>query len=161
MAKYDLTFERVSELLHYDPATGYLIRKVGRPGGGKKGSRAGTLRSDGYRSVEIDGFAYLEHLVAWLLVKGSWPAMEIDHKDRNPSNNIWTNLREATRSENVLNTGTPKNNSLGVKGIRKMRDKFQARLKFNGIHYHVGTFPTLDAAVEAREEKWKELLDAA
>jgi len=160
VSKYDLTFERVSELLCYDPTTGHLIRTVGRPGGGKKGSRAGTLRSDGYRSVEIDGYAYLEHIVAWLLMTGEWPTMEIDHEDRNPNNNVWRNLREATRSQNCLNTGTPKSNQLGVKGVRKMRDKFQVRLKVNGIHYHIGTFPTLDEAVEAREAKYKELLSA-
>lgn len=154
--KYQLTYDRANYLFAYDPQSGALIRRIGRPGGGRSGDQAGTLRSDGYRSVEIDGEAYLEHLVIWLLVTGDWPEHEIDHDDRDPANNKWENLQPSSRSHNCANRGVFKNNALGVKGIRLLRGRYQARVKRNGKTLTSGGFATIREAVEARENLEKE-----
>ncbi len=58
------------------------------------------------------------------MVKKQWPngympENEIDHTNRNRSDNRIENLREVSRSCNRKNTGNQKNNSSGVKGVHK------------------------------------------
>lgn len=43
------------------------------------------------------------HLI-WWKAKGRWPILELDHIDRNSTNDISTNLKEATPSENQQNS---------------------------------------------------------
>ena len=52
---------------------------------------------------------------------------ECDHRDCDKGNNRWTNLREATHSQNNANRRIWKNRS-GVKGVRPIRSKWQAWL---------------------------------
>jgi hypothetical protein len=51
------------------------------------------------------------------MVTGEWPQADIDHRDLDPSNNRWKNLRPASRSQNRCNTQVRKDNALGVKGV--------------------------------------------
>jgi hypothetical protein len=48
---------------------------------------------------------------------GKWPAAGIDHINGNKSDNRWLNLREATQSQNMTNTGNRADNSSGYKGV--------------------------------------------
>lgn len=59
----------------------------------------------------------------------------IDHKDRNPSNNCRSNLREATTSQNNSNSSLRKTNSTGVIGVTLHKPnptKYVARIQSNG-----------------------------
>ena len=104
-----LTAEYLRSIIDYDPETGIFRWKAasasigGMWGGGYPGSIAGCQGSDGYWVISVSCHNYLAHRLAWLWVVGDFPAMAIDHIDRDRSNNRWVNLREATRSQNSLN----------------------------------------------------------
>lgn len=48
---------------------------------------------------------------------GRWPSLEVDHIDADRDNNCWSNLREATRSQNNANERLRKCNTSGFKGV--------------------------------------------
>jgi hypothetical protein len=119
-----ITYERVHELLDYDPKTGIFTWKVGR-GGRRFGRVAGNKRSDGYIKIQIDGRSYLAHRLAWLYIYGYLPEHDVDQIDRDPSNNRIDNLREVSRTCNLRNCGNHSSNTSGVKGVsfHKQRGK--------------------------------------
>jgi len=89
-------------------------------------------------------------LVARLIFKwmtGDDP-VEVDHIDRNPANNRWNNLREATSAGNNANKAASRRNKLGIKGVHLRRDtgKYAAHIRFNGRNIALGSFSTAEAA---------------
>lgn len=163
-----LTAERVRELMSYDPSTGIFRWLVSR-GSAKAGNVCGTAHVDGYWVIYIDGQRFLSHHVAWLYVKGEWPTSEIDHRDRDRGNGRVENLREATRSSNMHNTATYKNNKVGLKGVcidgRAKLKKYQAFIRINGRNVGLGYFMTAEEAhaayVRAAEQAFGEFARAA
>jgi len=144
--------ERVVELLNYDPETGVFTRKVRRRRF-LAGEVAGTLNGKGYIRIRIDGKDYLAHRLAWLVVHGHLPD-ELDHINGEPSDNRIINLRQATRQENVRNTGMRVNNTSGYKGVcwGKSRGKWIATARdANGKSKYIGRFHNPEAASAAYE----------
>lgn len=76
---------------------------------------------------------------------------EWDHKDYNKHNNLRSNLRLATRSQNMANRPAPKQNSSGYKGVRwhNRRSKWQARITVNYKEIHLGYFDNIEEAAVA------------
>ena len=72
---------------------------------------------------------------------------KIDHRDRNKRNNLRTNLRYATWSQNNCNRGSWNPN--GYKGISKRDNgKWVSKIKIRGRSIHVGYFNSaLEAAI--------------
>lgn len=147
---------KLREFLHYDRGTGiftWLVSKRSAAGSGvvSAGERAGTMAPNGYIFIGIDGFRYAAHRLAWLYVNGAWPESEIDHEDRNPTNNAISNLRPATRKQNNANTGVSKNNRCGRKGVcfEKRRRKWRATINVDGKQRHLGLFSDIDDAAAA------------
>src|SRR5665213_3102737 len=104
--KVVLTQARLKKLLHYDPLTGMFTWRIthGRHDRWKAGARAGNLhKSDRRWLIRIEGIRYKAHRLAWLYMTGRWPRDQIDHKDTDSSNNVFTNLREATNAQNQQN----------------------------------------------------------
>jgi hypothetical protein len=90
--------------LHYDPETGIFVWVRAPAHNPKlKGQIAGTVRWDGYRTIRIRCRAYYASHLACLWMLGKWPDEEMDHIDRDPSNDRWENLREADSSLNKWN----------------------------------------------------------
>ena len=147
MSSNILSQKRLRELLHYEPATGIFTRLVGTGGRGKAGDIAGSLQSTGYILICVDGKRYLAHRLAYLYMTGTWPPAMIDHRDTRKHNNVWTNLRPATQSENQLNKGAYKNNLLGHKNISKTRYSYQVIVQ--GVF--LGCSVCLDAAIAWRD----------
>lgn len=121
----------------------------------KDGSRAGTLRPDGYRAITVMKPAkksILEHRAVWLMHYGYMPT-ELDHIDRNKSNNSISNLREVTSSENKLNRPLQKNNKIGIAGVyyHRTSGKYRAEIKRDNKTKSLGYFSTVEEAINARK----------
>jgi len=130
--KQKLTQEKLKRLLRYDPKTGHFYWRVARRGI-TKGMRAGYAVQRGYVYICIDRQMYLAHRLAWLYKKGGWPADELDHKNRRPSINKWSNLRLANSTLNKINSNLNSKNTSGYKGVtwNKKLKKWCARLYIN------------------------------
>ena len=145
-----LTAERLRELLDCNPKTGSCRWRATR-GSAKAGSEAGQTRSDGYRSISIDGKRYYRHRIIWFFVHDEWPSGDIDHID-NVSGHDWIdNLRPATREQNLANMRLHAKNTSGFKGVswHKWRCKWRASISRNNKHSHLGFFDTPEAAAAA------------
>jgi len=139
----------VATILHflsYDAHTGAITWKRNK-GRAKIGSEAGGITQKGYRNLEISGRKYQAHRVAWLLMTGYWPTFDIDHVDGNTLNNAFSNLREASRSENCANRRGRSGTRSGAKGAywHKANQKWVASV---GRKY-IGSFSTIEEASEA------------
>jgi hypothetical protein len=145
-----MTLEYLHSILHYNPDTGVFTWKVDRNSRVKVGSIAGTTDKDGYRIHIIDGKSYKAHRLAWLYMTGKPPSHIIDHKNLNPSDNSWKNLREATDSQSQANKRVGKNNKTGYKGVSySSRDGvYIAHIRHNKKVIHLGTFRCPKAAYE-------------
>lgn len=76
----------------------------------------------------------------------------IDHKNTKRFDNRKQNLRPATKQENGVNRGCNKNNSLGVKGVSKIKNRYYARICKDGKQIYLGGYPTLELAAKARRD---------
>ena len=153
MSNKKLTQERVRELLDYDPCTGIFTWKKARGRGRIKfGSVAGSYNSLGYRYIKIEGVFYGEHRLAWLWWYGYAPGGNIDHINRNPSDNRIENLRHVSQQCNMRNRRISKRNKTGVSGVSwdKMSKKWRSSIRVNGKEHYIGCFIDFDDAVCAR-----------
>lgn len=121
---------------------------------------AGYHGEDGYIQVNIDKTLYLAHRLIFLMTYNTLPDL-IDHIDRDTRNNNPSNLREASKKLNAINSGLPKNNKSGVKGVswHKAGQKWTAQIKNDGVKIHLGSYSLLVDAVEARIQAERELWD--
>lgn len=146
--------EELKSLHSYDPITGLFTRKTDR-GGYKAGGISGCINPDGYILIVINAAQYRAHHLAWLYMTGEWPPedMDVDHEDRNRSNNVWKNLRLATRTQNNMNGGIRSDNKSGVRGVGfiKATGKWYARIKSDGEMMHLGHFVNKGDAIAARQ----------
>jgi hypothetical protein len=139
----DLELSDLKSSLSYDENTG-VFRWLVRPSSKvPPGSVAGSLNRNGYSNIQIFGRRYLAHRLAWFYHYGEWPAGEIDHADRNPSNNAISNLRISTRSQNNHNKDV-----LGYSLCRRT-GKYLSVININGIFVHLGLFKTKEEAAAA------------
>eukprot|EP01040_Poterioochromonas_malhamensis_P006072 gene6072-6529_t len=81
----------------------------------------------------------------------------VDHIDGNKANNNVDNLRWASFSENVYNTKKHRKSATNVKGIYFENDKYRVRVGIDGKQLSLGSFNTLDEAIEVRLKKVKEV----
>lgn len=98
---------RLRELLIYDHETGIFIWRPKVRGRACEGGIAGVLRPNGYRQIAVDKRLYMAHRIAWAMHYGCWPINQIDHKNGIRDDNRISNLREATRSEQMQNRILP------------------------------------------------------
>lgn len=142
--------------LHYDPETGHWTWKEHRGGSAPQaGHRAGSVKQDGYRKLMLDRRHYQEHMLAWFYMTGEWPpeGMEVEHRNRDRSDNRWCNLRLAEKWQNSGNTAVRPGNKLQVKGVRyhEKDGKYHARMTVRGEKMHLGSYDTLEQAQAAYE----------
>lgn len=111
-----LTNVRLHKLLYYNPRTGNLKWLTKRNG---QRDTVGTIHKNKYIRIEVDGRVYAAHRLIWFYMKGYWPKKHIDHINKKSFDNRWSNLRLATRSQNLRNQKLHKNNTSGTAGVRR------------------------------------------
>lgn len=113
------------------------------------GSPAGSIGSEGYYRIGLNGTTYLNHRIVWALANGKDPGHhQIDHMDGNRANNDPSNLRLATHRTNSQNKINRSRHGVGV----KYHDgSYQARIRVNGHLMHLGSFRTPEEASSAYE----------
>lgn len=144
-----LTKQALDLAFIYWPERGYLISK-------RSGKRVGFVQYCGrekptHRAVSFSGGIYQEHIVIWIIKTGLYPSRQIDHKDLDPTNNKWKNLRLATNHQNHGNK-RGRGSAAGLKGVHKngrYTRKHRARITVNGKTIHLGYHDTAREAHEA------------
>lgn len=140
-----VTANRVRELFHFCPESGVLTRRIAAAPNAPEGAIAGRLNTAGHLVVCVHARMYMVHRVAWLWMTGEWPTFEIDHINQNKSDNRWSNLREATRSQNLINRGHRRKHQL-PRGVSKAGGRYQAQIRVAGTFRHLGMFGCPTAA---------------
>jgi len=75
----------------------------------------------------------------------------IDHINRDPSDNKWENLRSVSHAENCRNRRTQSNSRTGVTGVFPRKSSgYRAVIQKDGRRINLGTHSSVDQAYEAR-----------
>jgi hypothetical protein len=148
MTKPDI--QKLKSLLSYDPITGALSWRVKR-GKCYPGQVIACRNGSGYIVVRVDNMLHRAHRIAWAIMTDEWPCGEIDHINRNRSDNRFCNLRIATRCQNMQNTRKPITNKSGVKGVSfdKKTKKWRSDIRADGKKFNLGRFNTIEEAKRA------------
>jgi hypothetical protein len=142
--------EKLKELLKYCPMTGLFFDAVNSELVGKK--------LDGYLYYYYKGRNYPLHRLALLYVTGVLPKGDVDHINMDRSDNRYENLRECSRSENMLNTKPHKDSRSGIKNVFYRADtgKYSVRISVAGKYKSYGCYDDLEmaelVAIEARNK---------
>ena len=84
--------------------------------------------------------------------------METDHINLDTLYNIKENLRNVSRSQNMMNRNYQKNSTTKAKGVRaRYNGRFWAGIKKDGVNIYIGSYLSLEEASNAYDEKAKEL----
>ena len=74
----------------------------------------------------------------------------VDHRDGNTLNNVRSNLRVCTPSENRMNSRGF--STSGLKGVRKKYRRYNATIWHSGKSHHIGAFATKEEAARAYDD---------
>lgn len=156
-----LTRKRLCELFIIDPEQGEIFWKKRRGGTVTSGQRSGYITSRNYRIICIDRTDYFEHNLIWLYVNGTFPprGYEIDHINRDRSDNKIANLRICTRTQNNANMNLRNDNATGVRGVYfdKSREKYCVQVTANGKTKSLGRYGDLETARKVAETARNEI----
>ncbi|BAO92008.1 HNH endonuclease [Caballeronia cordobensis] len=146
-----LTAERLRQILTYCPATGEFRWNMTRGKNAIVGMLAGSKNAKGYLIISIEGRGYRAHRLAWLHMTGEWPESDIDHINMDKADNRFSNLRSATRAQNIWNTCARIGNKSGHKGVwfDKASGLWAACITLNYRRTWLGRFPTKEEAAMA------------
>ena len=140
MASSTLTQERVRELFDYHDGQLIWRKPHGRwgrlPAGLVAGYQQTRYGKPSYRSAQVDGRTQYVHRLIWLWHHGVWPKNgQIDHIDRDPTNNRIENLRDVTAMENNWNLSA-------VPSYGDVRGRWKSAICAGYKQVYLGTFDT-------------------
>lgn len=147
----ELTVEFIRDRLDYNPNNGeFKIRKKS----GKKGvvgNKTGSKGKNGYVYLYLNNNVALAHRVAWVYVYGEWPNEQVDHINRDRSDNRISNLRLASQSQNSCNGSLRSTNKSGYRGVSwsKEKKKWVSRIVKDRKQYVLGYFDDKEKAYMA------------
>lgn len=168
--KADITVELMRRLVEYNPLSGEFIWKKRTPDLFEAGhftadkqcqgwnaryaetKAFGCIGAQGYYKATFFKVSFYAHRVAWAIHYGEIPSLEIDHINRDRSDNRIENLRLADRLSNAKNQTAHRDSRTGVKGVIRCRTKktrFSAHLMVDGKRINLGRFNDLDSARRA------------
>ena len=152
-------------MFSYDPIDGTFLWKY-HPDRSTRfnGRYAGTpafisIDTDGYHTSrftnpdnDVRG-RYRASRIAFKIMTGRDPVELIDHRDRNRANDAWDNLREATVSQNGMNSerGFGASRFQGVYR-HKVNPSWIAQAQIKGEKVYIGSYKCEATAARARDE---------
>ena len=159
----------INEAIAYEPEGGIFLWRPDRPAhhfdsehdyddylDNYAGEPVRMMKSGlGYKSIYLMRGRYYAHVVTYVCMSGNYPpkGTHMDHKDRNPKNNRWSNLRPVSSSTNCRNRGVRKDNTTGYTGVSyaKNFDKYRAQVFADGKNQSLGYHDTIEEASAARQ----------
>ena len=131
----------------------YLIYEDGSVYSKKNKKFLKSYDTNGYLRVTMpnDIKKNIHRLVAEHYIPNPHNYKEVDHIDRDKTNNSISNLRWVNHSMNQHNTGLRKDNKLGIKNIHPTKDGYRFKIVRNGKR-HDKHFTNLEEAIKYKEE---------
>lgn len=144
--------DRLKGILDYDKNTGNFTCLIDRSSNSRKGDIAGSMESNGYVRIVIDGKKHYAHRLAYFYVYGFTPEF-IDHLNGNRSDNSIKNLKASTRLENAKNKTISIRNKSGMAGVYWINSLslWKASIKNNGNLIYLGCYVKKIDAMKARK----------
>lgn len=98
-----------------------------------------------------------KHLFMHRLIIGADDDQDVDHRDGNGLNNVRTNLRACSRSQNLGNSRKHCKSASRFKGLYRKRDgKWIAQIRIRDRKIHGGTFSSEEDAARRYDELARE-----
>ena len=147
--------EELKEVLGYNPDTGILTWTEKPCKNIEIGQEAGSVKPNGYRHIQFKRKRWHTHRLVYYMYHGIDPLeKEVDHINRNRLDNRIENLRLVTSSQNLMNSGSYKNNTSGFKGVYwdKIKKNWRTLIIVNGKRIQLGSFINKEDAIKARKE---------
>lgn len=132
---------------HFRYADGQILRDDRKNSGG-------SLDKDGYLIIKVKKKQIKAHRLVWFLCYGEFPDGEIDHINRNRTDNRIENLRICSRLEQLQNTTKHPNKDTGVIGVyidkhtKGLKKKYTTKISNKTYRFY-----TLEEAINFRKEK--------
>lgn len=137
-----ISIERAKHLVSYEPDTGVFRWKNPTSRRVRVGDEAGSVMSNGYLNIRLDGNQILAHRLAWWFLHGHMPDY-IDHANGVRLDNRISNLRPASKGDNAHNLSKPSHGvSSRFKGVHfcSSRKNWKAQICVNKKRKHLGRF---------------------
>ena len=162
-----ISLSELNQLLRLDPETGRLywrertpdmLSHPKMPASSWNARYAGTeafasISNTGYRFGGIKEHKERAHRIVFALYHGRWPVGPVDHIDGNRLNNVPTNLREASNSENQWNRKRDCRSTSGFIGVSQIKKngRWRAFISVDRRQVFVGSFAKAEEAAKARD----------
>ena len=160
--KNKITQELARKLFRYDEETGILYHRNRDKSmfsnnaqylnwnGRYPDTQVGSKTKTGYLCTRINKTDYYVHYMIWVYCHGDFSNMEIDHINRNRSDNRISNLRLCSPLQNAHNRSKHRRKD-GRKGIYKRNDcnTWRAIITVNGKTVNIGSYKTEQEAIDA------------
>jgi hypothetical protein len=117
----------------YDPETGFIFNPKGR--------QLRAKDTDGYCIITTKHLKMKAHHYAWFMSYGNVDFVELDHINRNRSDNRIVNLRIGNRALQSQNR-----NAKGY-GFHKASNKWSPQIQLNGKKIYLGLYETEEEAL--------------
>lgn len=157
----NITQDLVRELFNYQDGFLYWKTKPSKFSNVKLDKPSGSLNSNGYLQTAVYRKIYKTHRLIYLYHHGHLPAL-IDHINGNKTDNRIENLREATKSQNAINSKKRTTNSSGCRHVNwnKHNKLWYVSLMVDGKVMRFGSYVDFELAAlvaqEARDKYHKE-----
>jgi hypothetical protein len=110
-----------------------------------------------FYAVRLTGTRPRKTIYMARLIMNTQPGMDTDHIHHNTLDNRKKELRNVTRTQNIMNQGPRRNNKLGIKGICMDHGKFRVTITKNHKWTFLGRFTKLEDALSAYQTAANEI----
>lgn len=153
-----LTHERLTELLSYDPMTGWFVWLKPTSPRVSIGDQAGVVAGNGRRYIALDGEKFMAHRLAWFYIHRKWPEGDVKQLNDDFDDCRSDNLEDVSRSVASRARSLDNRNKSGFRGVSKNKyGRWQAFITRNYKQVALGTFDTAEQASAAYDHAASEM----